>query len=269
MKNLPFVLNFFQQINFAGGNREIIRRNLPNPMGLALSGDHVYWIDRNINTIFKASKHPGNISPPERFKTNLDSLRDIAIFDANNQPTKVENQCTRLGNGGCEQLCFSFPPKTDTRLKSCACATGVLGKDLRTCSDPDQYLIFLTRTEIRSLSLDPKKSSVPFEPVEGLVNAVGLDFDFTDNKLIYTQVRPFSKMGMLPSSSPTKDDITPVALPRATIPEGVAYDWVANKIYFADTNNGSIHSINPDGTHLVMIVQVDRPRAIALDPCRG
>ena len=58
-------------------------------MGLALFNGSVFWLDRNLGTIFKASKYAGNTTQPIRFKSNLKSLRDIAIFDAVNQPTKV------------------------------------------------------------------------------------------------------------------------------------------------------------------------------------
>lgn len=77
------------QISYSGGNRQLIRRDLPSPMGLALFNGSVYWLDRNLGTIFKASKYPGNETQAVRFKSNLKSLRDISIFDAVNQPTKV------------------------------------------------------------------------------------------------------------------------------------------------------------------------------------
>lgn len=82
------------QVAFNGNNRQFIRRNLANPMGLALHNNYVYWIDRNLQTIFRASKYPGNTTQPERFKTNLGSLRDIAVYDISNQPSKVSNQCS-------------------------------------------------------------------------------------------------------------------------------------------------------------------------------
>lgn len=62
---------------------------------------------------------------------------------------KADTPCARLGNGGCEQLCFSFPidaPNT-TRLK-CACASGVLADNQRKCEDSKEYIIFTTRTEV-------------------------------------------------------------------------------------------------------------------------
>lgn len=61
-------------------------------MGLALHNNYVYWIDRNLQTIFRASKYAENHTQPERFKSNMGSLRDIAIYDISNQPSKVSNQ---------------------------------------------------------------------------------------------------------------------------------------------------------------------------------
>ncbi|KAJ8966732.1 hypothetical protein NQ317_010604 [Molorchus minor] len=55
-------LDMIQRISFNGGNRQIIRRNLPNPMGVAIYKSDVYWVDRNLKAVFKASKLPGNTS---------------------------------------------------------------------------------------------------------------------------------------------------------------------------------------------------------------
>lgn len=80
-------------------------------MGVAVYMGDVYWVDRNLNTVFRASKLPGNNSMPIQVRTNLPKLRDIAIFDLTNQPPDESNPCQRLGNGGCDQLCFSYPPE--------------------------------------------------------------------------------------------------------------------------------------------------------------
>ena len=34
-----------------GADRQIIRSNLPSPMGIAVKGDHVYWTDRNLKKV--------------------------------------------------------------------------------------------------------------------------------------------------------------------------------------------------------------------------
>lgn len=262
-------LDSINKVSFSGGNRQFIRRKLPNPMGLALNNNFVYWIDRNLNTIFRASKYPGNTTQAERFKTNMENLRDIAIFDSTNQPSKADTPCTRLGNGGCAQLCFSFPvdhPKQSNFR--CDCASGVLADNKRDCEDSKEYLVFATRTEIRSLSLTPKSNTVPFDAVKGLTNVVGVDFDYKDKKLLFTQIRPDTKIATMSSLSPSADDIKPI-LQFGINPEGIAYDWTSEKIYWTDSANNSIYAMNMDGTHVVMIIQVERPRALVLDPCRG
>jgi len=94
-------------------------------MGIAVHLTDVYWVDRNLMTVFKASKVPGNTSSPTQIRTNLEKLRDIAIFDLNNQPADDNmNPCKRLGNGGCSQLCFSYPANesqypNNVRISTC------------------------------------------------------------------------------------------------------------------------------------------------------
>lgn len=96
----------------------MIRRNLPNAMGVAIHMSDVYWVDRNLNTVFRASKLPGNTSLATQVRTNLAKLRDIAIFDLTNQPPDDTNPCQRLGNGNCDQLCFSYPQELSSNKVS-------------------------------------------------------------------------------------------------------------------------------------------------------
>lgn len=100
-------------------------------------------------------------------RSSLPRLRDVAVFDLAAQPTDDQNPCRRLGNGGCDQLCFSFPPdRTLTKAHfRCDCSTGRVGADGRRCEAEDEFLVFSTRTEVRSISLDPRSTSVPFKPV--------------------------------------------------------------------------------------------------------
>jgi low density lipoprotein-related protein 2 len=142
-------------------------------MGIAVHKSDVYWVDRNLASVFRASKLAGNTSRPSSLRTNLPRLRDIAIFDVANQPPDENNPCLRLGNGGCDQLCFSFPLEITNLEKKpyrCACATGDLintssGDDGRKCSSVSEFLVFTTRTEIRAINLDPHSTSLPFKSV--------------------------------------------------------------------------------------------------------
>lgn len=66
-------------------------------MGIAVHKTDIYWVDRNLESVFKASKLPGNNSQPIAVRTNLPKLRDIAIFDILNQPDEEYNPCKRWG----------------------------------------------------------------------------------------------------------------------------------------------------------------------------
>ena len=262
-------LDTIQKISYNGGSRQIIRRNLPNPMGIAVHLSDVYWVDRNLQTVFKSSKLPGNMSLPIKVRTNLQKLRDIVIFDVNNQPKDDTNPCLMLGNGGCEQLCFSFPPEASARKPfKCDCASGQLSSDGRKCEFMNEFLVFSTRTEVRAINIDAKLTSVPFKPIGNLTNVVGIDFDYADSKLLFTQIRPWARIAWMPSNNPTGDSITNI-ITKGINPEGIAYDWTQKKIYWTDSSNHSIYAMNLDGSDLVMIARVERPRAIVVDPCNG
>lgn len=263
-------LDQIQKISYNGGNRQLIRSNLPNPMGIAVHKGSVYWVDRNLQTIYKASKLPGNTSMPEKVRTNLLKLRDIVIFDINNQPTDDNNPCRMLGNGGCDQLCFSYPPDAiKGKTHKCDCATGqISANNPKKCDVVDEYLVFTTRTEIRAVNLDPKSTGVPFKPVVNLTNVVGIEFDYADNKLFFTQIRPWARIGWMSANNPDSSSIKNI-INHGINPEGISYDWTQKKVYWTDSSNNSIYAMNLDGSQLVMIARVERPRAIVVDPCNG
>ena len=106
----------------------------------------------------------------------------------------------------------------------------------------------------------------PFEAVRNLTNVVGVDFDFKGKKLFYTQIQPKPKIAWMDANNPEKG--TDILASRIN-PEGIAYDWVHSKIYWTDSRNRSVYSMNADGSQIVDMAQVDRPRAIAVHPCRG
>jgi low density lipoprotein-related protein 2 len=45
------VVDAIQRISFSGGDRQFVRTNLPNPFGVAVFGDDVYWVDRTLKKV--------------------------------------------------------------------------------------------------------------------------------------------------------------------------------------------------------------------------
>lgn len=77
-----------------------------------------------------------------------------------------------------------------------------------------------------------------------------------------------SQISSVSSNSPSNTQIKTI-LGRRINPEGISYDWTQKKIYWTDSSNNSIYAMNLDGTEIVMIARVERPRAIVVDPCNG
>ena len=256
-----------QKVSFSGGRRQYVWKNLPTPYGASILGSQIYWVDRNLRTIFRGSKVPevAQSQTPEPFKSNLDTLRDIVIFDAQNQPPG-DSVCSRFNERICDQLCFAMPQGYEQDYK-CACSSGVLDVDQKRCKQLDEYLIFTTRKEIRTINLNEAISSPPIVPKTNLTNVVGLDFDYANKKIFFTQISPDGTISSYRIDR--KDDPHNIILSKGIIPEGIAYDWTNKKIYWTDSRNRSIYSMNEDGSQIVMIVRVERPRAIVIDPCEG
>ena len=259
------------KVAFGGGKPQVIRDKLPNPKGLALLKGDIYWVDRNLEKIFKASKLPNQVAPPEVVKSGLESLRDIAIFDNQNQP-RGNTLCSQRGNGGCNQLCLAKPDGEAGTI--CACAVGVLGSDGMTCANAADYIVYSTRSEVRSefipINISSTPTHPPFKPVANLSNVVGIDFDYADNRLFFTQIRPAPLIGWMDARNPSVNyTVILTSKTRGINPEGIAYDWVHKKIYWTDSRNNSIYSMNTDGGQIIDMVRVERPRAIAVHPCRG
>ena len=84
-------------LNSQGEQRQRIRGNLPSPRGLAILKGNIYWVDRNLGHIAKASKLPSQVAAPEIVKKGLETLRDIMLVDQQNQPRDKNNPCNRLG----------------------------------------------------------------------------------------------------------------------------------------------------------------------------
>ncbi|KAJ8966733.1 hypothetical protein NQ317_010605 [Molorchus minor] len=150
----------------------------------------------------------------------------------------------------------------------CDCATGFISADGRKCEFVNEYLVFSTRTEVRAIKLDPQSTNIPFSPVGNLTNVVGIDFDYKRQTLYFTQIRPWARIASMPATNPDSKSIVNIRN-KGINPEGIAYDWTQQKIYWTDSSNHSIYAMNLDGSNLVMIARVERPRAIVIDPCNG
>ncbi|GFN87816.1 low-density lipoprotein receptor-related protein [Plakobranchus ocellatus] len=79
------IVDAIQCVSYDGENRRYIQPNTPNPYGIIVFQNYVYWVDRNLQKIFRALKSSLGASP-QTLKSNLAMLSDIVIFDQSVQP---------------------------------------------------------------------------------------------------------------------------------------------------------------------------------------
>ncbi|XP_048838951.1 low-density lipoprotein receptor-related protein 1 isoform X2 [Brienomyrus brachyistius] len=163
----------------------------------------------------------------------------------------------------CEQHKFSV---------KCSCYEGwALEADMDTCrsTDPFQpFIIFSNRHEIRRIDLYGGKYNLL---VPKLSNTIALDFHFSHSTLYWTDVLEDKIYRSKLSDNGGITDIEVVIQYGLATPEGLAIDWIADNIYWVESNLDQIEVAKLDGSMRTTLMAggVDHPRAIALDPRCG
>jgi low density lipoprotein receptor-related protein 5/6 len=103
---------------------------------------------------------------------------------------------------------------------------------------------------------------------ENLVDAIAVAFHYKDKLLFWTDV---SSERILRKSLQKDSQVETVVSVGLVRPEGMAIDWVTNKIYWTDSHLKLIEVVNLDGTQRSVLFwnNLDQPRAIVVDPSHG
>lgn len=115
-------------------------------------------------------------------------MQEVLVFSDKSQPLNIDSPCSTASSSNvCDQFCFSMPQQNTPK---CACAIGELDSNGRSCKQPSEYLIYSMETEIRSVNFPVGNlaGSVPWRPVTGLSRAIGIDFDYRENKILFTDL---------------------------------------------------------------------------------
>ena len=95
------------------------------------------------------------------------------------------NPCAH-NNNGCSHLCLYRPPP---KGPICACPMGLeLVSNGTICIVPEAFLLFSSQSNINRISLETSHYNQPI-PIQGVKEAVAIDFDFKDNRIYMTDVK--------------------------------------------------------------------------------
>jgi low density lipoprotein-related protein 2 len=281
-----------EKCDWDGKNRVVVKQTqMPNPKSIFVYEGQLFYGDLRQRSVFSY-----NMSYTNNTSLLLKKLRgqmwadlqEVVVFSEKSQPIDgVSSSCGGLvAANQCDQYCFSLP---NTPVAKCACAIGELDSNGHSCRQPREYLIYSMETEIRSVNLpsgtnDPHTTAntVPWRPVDGFSRAIGIDFDYRDNKIIFGDIVA-KKVGSFPVGveNPSITDIikntngsspySPSAYLRRVIgkPEGVSYDWVSDTVYYADSEMSQIVSYKISTGMKLVLMFSESPRAIVVHPCKG
>ena len=199
--------------DFDGRNRQVIVSNLPQPYGLTLYEDFVYWADWTTKTIERANKNNGQNRT--RIQGQLNYIMDILVFHSSRQAGR--SPCA-VNNGGCSHLCLGTPsmipssssylistapkregpppnplssPPSNTEYESiishsCACPTHhVLQSDRKTCAPPSSFLLYSQKTSVSRYVLKSDECPTLVLPIPSMRNIRVIDFDPMEQQIYW------------------------------------------------------------------------------------
>ncbi|XP_015518016.1 low-density lipoprotein receptor-related protein 6 isoform X1 [Neodiprion lecontei] len=238
--------------------REVITDNLPHMFGLSLLGDYLYWTDWQRRSIDRAHKLTG----ADR-EVIVDQMPDVMGLKAVHLGVVEGTNPCAINNGGCSHLCLNRPGHNYV----CACQIGYeLTKDERTCVIPDAFLLFSRKENIGRISIENANND-NIIPVTGVKDASALDFDMSDNRIYWTdiKVKAITRAFMNGSKMERVVDL------GLETPESLAVDWISHNLYWSDTGTQRIEVVhwNRYSRRVLIWQDLSKPRCLALDPGRG
>ena len=128
-------------------------------------------------------------------------------------------------------------------------------------------LLYANRKDIRILQTVNHKGRNETIVVDGLEDAIALDYYYKEQFIFWTDVSS-EKIKRTHLGSKKTKNVASLGLVR---PEGLAVDWIGKKLYWTDSETNRIEVSNVDGTlrKVLFWKNVDQPRAISLDPLSG
>lgn len=169
----------------------------------------------------------------------------------------------------CSQIC-----RNTQGSYVCSCSPGyTLRPDGKTCkidSDVEAKLLFTNHYYIREIDLAGHMTLL----VHNLTNAVGLDFDWKEKCLYWSDVTNLgSSMKRKCVDQILSGNRSYEILHSATLqnPDGLAVDWIGRNLYWCDKGLDTIEVSSLDGKYRKILLHdgLDEPRAIALYPEKG
>lgn len=131
------------------------------------------------------------------------------------------------------------------------------------------FLLYANRRDLRLVDATCGNSANATVVVSGLEDAAAVDYVYTQGFIYWSDVSEEAIKRTVFNSSGSAVQSTVVS--GLASPDGLACDWLGNKLYWTDSETNRIEVAELDGSFRKVLFwqDLDQPRAIALDPSRG
>ncbi|PIK43164.1 low-density lipoprotein receptor-related protein 2 [Apostichopus japonicus] len=140
-----------------GADRRTVISDLHDPRDLSVHGDHLYFIDNNLQQVIRVDKSTGGSLMIYRHNIHATMIKVMV------RPLGITNGCA-VNNGGCAHLCL--PVSQDSRV--CQCSMGFeLNPDGKTCRNVTRFLVVAQLHVIRGFTISGSDHHEAMVPVGG------------------------------------------------------------------------------------------------------
>nr|XP_049697020.1 low-density lipoprotein receptor-related protein 6 [Helicoverpa armigera] len=237
--------------------KELHSSEILHIFGLTLLGDYLYWTDMQKRTLDRINKNTGlERQPVVEQMANMMGVKAFRLGESLGW-----NQCAD-NNGGCSHLCLNTPERY-----VCSCPLGFeLSKDMKTCVQPEAFLVYSRKNVIGHISIENEGNDVAVLPLKDLKEVSALAVHVAGNKLYWSD----AKTKTINRCSINGSNMEKV-LEWMGLVEGIAIDWSGQNIYWTDTATQRIEVARLDGSSRRALVWqgLKKPKSIALDPNKG
>lgn len=254
-----------EMAKFDGSERRQIWSDLNSHLfGLTVFDQWVYFSDWQRRSVERVHKLTG-----EDREIIIDQLPDLmgikAVSYKLTKSASIENPCV-INNGNCSHLCL-YRIVNLNHERVCACPTAYeLSADQQTCVVSKSYFLLLRKNDIQRIALESKKFDVV--PIAGLVNPSSFDVNMPKNTVYWidSKQRPTIYRSFINGSN-----TEPIVHLSIDSPQSVAIDWIANNLYWTDSELKRIEVSRLDGTFRRVLFHDSKkiPHSLAVDPISG
>ncbi|XP_056143656.1 low density lipoprotein receptor a [Lampris incognitus] len=194
-------------------------------------------------------------------KIGYECLCPAGYYLANNKHCEDIDECANPDT--CSQICIN-----QMGSYKCECEEGYqVDPATKACKaiGTIAYLFFTNRHEVRKMTLDRSEYS---RVIPRLKNVVALDMNIATKELYWSDIsqKKIYRAPMDTAADSTQHNV--VIDSDIDAPEGIAFDWIHEKLYWTDSVRSTISVVTADGSRRKTVFShgLAKPRAIVVDP---